>query len=39
MFLEALVEGSPKTYDTPPSYGDQKVSVVTKKVIEKFLVA
>jgi hypothetical protein len=24
MFLEAFVEGSPKTYDTPPFYGDQK---------------
>jgi len=31
MFLEALMEGSPKTYDTPPFYGDQKVSVTTKK--------
>lgn len=37
MVLEALIESSPKPYDMPPpSYGDQKVSVATKKVIEIF---
>jgi hypothetical protein len=39
MFLEAFIEGSPKTYDTPPFYGDQKVLVTTLRVIEKTLVA
>jgi hypothetical protein len=39
MFLEALIEASPKTYDTPPFYGDQKILVTTKRVIEKNSVA
>jgi hypothetical protein len=30
-FLEALIEGSPKTYDTPPFYDNQKVSIATEK--------
>jgi hypothetical protein len=39
MFLEALIKGSPKTYGTPPFYGDQNISVTTKRVIEKNSVA
>jgi hypothetical protein len=38
MFLEALIEGSPKTYDTPPFYGNQNILVTTKRVTEKISV-